>query len=67
MEIDTYGTIEALHPKTMIGVLMTLLNGNLISAWEWPWTNAYFRYTGNAGKDLKGMNLATVVIHNDET
>ena len=46
---------------------MTLLSGNLISAWEWPWTNAYFRYTENAGKDLKGMNLATVVIHNDET
>ena len=65
MGIDTCGTTKASHPKMVIWVwvLITWLNCNLTSAWEWSWADAYFGHTGIMGKNLLGMNLATVLIY----
>lgn len=35
---------------------------------EWPWSQAFTRFTGSMGKysDIKGLNLSTVVMHENQ-
>jgi len=45
--------------------VVTVVKPMRVNTWEWAWSKAYFGYTGITGKDLAGMNPATVIIYDN--